>query len=162
MCRTRIIQCEQQFCPRVMHRQKAWVFPSWMTLISNLSVFQGVYPVQLNPPTSQQLCLLCRTMAPKFANQLPIRNVGRTCNGSGNVWNWESRSRCTGTLQNTAPHKIRCDNLFFNFAAWRCYACNLRRKHPEKRSWVAKTNPLKRLVCWLENLRFQFQKLLCK
>ena len=52
-------------------------------------------------------------MAPKFANQLPIRNVGRTCNGSGNVWNWESRSRCTGTLENTAPHKIRCDNFFF-------------------------------------------------
>ena len=44
-----------------MHRQKAYVFPSWMTLISNLSVFQGVYPVQLNPPTSQKLCLLCRT-----------------------------------------------------------------------------------------------------
>ena len=63
-------------------------------------------------------------MAPKFANQLPIRNVGRTCNGSGNVWNWESRSRCTGTLENTAPHKIHCDNFFFNFAAWRCYACN--------------------------------------
>ena len=51
-------------------------------------------------------------MAPKFANQLPIRNVGRTCNGSGNVWNWESRSRCTGTLENTAPHKIRCDIFF--------------------------------------------------
>ena len=56
-------------------------------------------------------------MALKFANQLPIRNVGRTCNGSGDVWNWESRSRCTGTLENTAPHKILCDN-FFNFAAW--------------------------------------------
>ena len=53
-------------------------------------------------------------MAPKFAKQLPIRNVGRTCNGSGDVWNWESRSRCTGTLENTAPQKIRCDNLFFN------------------------------------------------
>ena len=51
-------------------------------------------------------------MAPKFVNQFPIRNVGRTCNGSGNVWNWESRSRCTGTLENTAPHKIRCDNFF--------------------------------------------------
>ena len=51
-------------------------------------------------------------VAHKFANQLPIRNVGRTCNGSGNVWNWESRSRCTGTLENTAPHKIHCDNLF--------------------------------------------------
>ena len=51
-------------------------------------------------------------MAPKFANQLPVRNVGRTCNGSGNVWNWESRSWCTGTLENTAPHKIRCDNFF--------------------------------------------------
>ena len=51
-------------------------------------------------------------MAPKFANQLPIRNVGRTCNGSGNVWNWESRSRRTGTLENTAPHKIHCDNFF--------------------------------------------------
>ena len=51
-------------------------------------------------------------MVPKFANQLPIRNVGRTCNGSGNVWNWESRSRCTGTLENTAPHKICCDNFF--------------------------------------------------
>ena len=59
-------------------------------------------------------------MVPKFANQLPIRNVGRTCNGSGNVWNWESRSRCTGTLENTAPHKILCDNFFYNFAAWRC------------------------------------------
>ena len=101
-------------------------------------------------------------MAPKFANQLPIRNVGRTCNGSGDVWNWESRSRCTGTLENTALQKIRCDNFFFLFAAWRCYACNLRRNHPEKRRWVAKTNASKRLVCWLENLRFQFQKLLCK
>ena len=50
-------------------------------------------------------------MAPKFANQLPIRNVGRTCNGSGNVWNWELRSWCTGTLENTPPHKIRCDIL---------------------------------------------------
>ena len=48
-------------------------------------------------------------MGPKFANQLPIRNVGRTCNGSGNVWNWESRSRCTGTLENAAPPKILCD-----------------------------------------------------
>ena len=57
-------------------------------------------------------------MAPKFANQLPTRNVGRTCNGSGNVWNWESRSRCTEALENTAPHKIGCDNLFLNFAAW--------------------------------------------
>ena len=57
-------------------------------------------------------------MGPKFANQLQIRNVGRMCNGSGNVWNWESRSRCTGTLENTAPHKIRCDNFFLNFAAW--------------------------------------------
>ena len=56
-------------------------------------------------------------MVPKFANQLPIRNVGRTCNGSGNVWNWESWSRCTGTLENTAPHKIRCDDCFLNFAA---------------------------------------------
>ena len=53
-------------------------------------------------------------MAPKFANQLPIRNVGRTCNGSGNVWSSESRLRCTGTLENTAPHKIRCD-IFFLF-----------------------------------------------
>ena len=52
-------------------------------------------------------------MASKFANQLPIRNVGRTCNGSGNVWNWESRSRFTGTLENAAPYKIRCD--FFSF-----------------------------------------------
>ena len=101
-------------------------------------------------------------MAPKFANQLPIRNVGRTCNGSGNVWNWESRSRCAGTLENTAPHKIRCDNFFLNFAVWRCYVCNLRRNHPEKRRWVAKTKASKRLVCWLKNLRFQFQKLLCK
>ena len=101
-------------------------------------------------------------MAPKFANQLPIRNVGRTCNDSGNVWNWESRSRCTGTLENTAPHKIRCNIYIFNFAAWRCYACNLRRNHPEKCRWVAKTIASKRLVCWLENSCFQFQKLLCK
>ena len=101
-------------------------------------------------------------MVPKFANQLPIRNVGRTCNGSGNFWNWESRSRCTEALENTAPHKIRCDNLFLNFAAWRCYACNLRRNHPEKRRWVAKTNASKRLVCWLENSCLQFQKLLHK
>ena len=50
-------------------------------------------------------------MALKFANQLPIRNVGRTYNGSGNDWNWKSRSRCTGTLENTAPKKIRCDNF---------------------------------------------------
>ena len=28
---------------------------------------------------------LLHIMAPKFANQLPIRNIGRTCNGSGNV-----------------------------------------------------------------------------
>ena len=51
-------------------------------------------------------------MEPKFANQSPIRNVGRTCNGGGNVWNWESRSRCTGKLENTAPHKIRCESFF--------------------------------------------------
>ena len=50
--------------------------------------------------------------APKFASQLLIRNVGRTRNGSGNVWNWESQSRCMGTLENAAPHKIRCDNFF--------------------------------------------------
>ena len=68
-------------------------------------------------------------MAPKFANQLPIRNVGRTCNGSRNVWNWESQSRCMGTLENTLPHKIRCDNFFLNFAAWRFYLCNLHRNH---------------------------------
>ena len=48
-------------------------------------------------------------MAPKFANQLLIRNVGRTCNRTGSVWHWESRSRCTGTLENTTP---RCDNFF--------------------------------------------------
>ena len=101
-------------------------------------------------------------MAPKFANQLPIRNVGRTCNGSGNVWNWESRYRCTGKLENTAPHKIRCDNFFLNFVAWRCYPCNLCWNHPEKSWWDAKTNASKRLVCWLENSRFQFQKSLCK
>ena len=50
-------------------------------------------------------------MAPKFANQLPIRNVGCTCNGSGKVWYWESQSQCMGTLENTVPHKIRCDNF---------------------------------------------------
>ena len=83
-----------------------------MALISNVSVFQAVYPVQLKPPTSLKLCVLCRTVAPKFANQLPIRNVGRTCNGSGDFWNWESRSRCMGTQENTAPHKIRCDIFF--------------------------------------------------
>ena len=55
-------------------------------------------------------------MVPKFANQLPIRNAGRTCNGSGNVWNWESQSRCTRTVKNTAPHKIRCDILFLIFS----------------------------------------------
>ena len=55
---------------------------------------------------------LPHSMAPKFANQLPIRNVGSTCNGSGNVWNWESRSWCMGTLEYTAPHKIHCDNFF--------------------------------------------------
>ena len=91
-------------------------------------------------------------MAPKFANQLPIRNVGRTCN-SGNVWNWESQSRCTEALENTAPHKIRCDNLFFNFAAWRiCNACNLRRNHPEKRRWVAK--PTHQSI-WFADLRIR-------
>ena len=56
---------------------------------------------------------LPHNIAPKFVNQLPLRNVGRTCNGSGNVWNWESRSRCTGTLENAAPHKIRCGIFFF-------------------------------------------------
>ena len=39
---------------------------------------------------------LTHIMAPNFARQLLIINVGRTCNGSGNVWNWESRSRDTG------------------------------------------------------------------
>ena len=73
MCRTRIIQCHQQFCPRLMHRQKAQVFPSWMTLISNISAFQGVYPVQLNPPTSQQLCLLCRTSQCCWKSKIPGR-----------------------------------------------------------------------------------------
>ena len=76
-------------------------------------------------------------MAPKFSKQLPIRNVGRTCNGSRNVCNWESRSRCTGTLENIAPHKIRCD-IFFYFVACRCHPCNLRRNHQGKRWWVAK------------------------
>ena len=91
-------------------------------------------------------------MAPKFANQLPIRNVGRTCNGSGNVWNWESRSRCMGTLENTAPHKIHCDNFFFYFAAWRCYACNLRQNHPEKRDELRK--PTHQSV-WFADLRIR-------
>ena len=50
--------------------------------------------------------ILPHIMAPKFANQLPIRNVGRTCNSSGNVWNWESWFRCTGTLENTAAWRI--------------------------------------------------------
>ena len=78
-------------------------------------------------------------MGPKFANQLLIRNVGPTCKGSGNVWNWESRSRCTGTLENTAPHKIRCDNFFLNFAAWRCYARNADelRKPTHQSVWFA-------------------------
>ena len=51
-------------------------------------------------------------MAPKFTSQLAIRNVGHTCNGSGNVRNWEPRSRCTGTLENTVPHEICCDIFF--------------------------------------------------
>ena len=50
-------------------------------------------------------------MAPKFANQLPIRNVGRTCKGSGNVWNWESRSRCTEHWR--TPRLIRFAVTFF-------------------------------------------------
>ena len=104
-------------------------------------------------------------IAPKFASQLLIRNVGRACNGSGNIWNWESRSRCPGTLQNAVPHKIRCAiffNMLLNFAAWTCYPCNLRRIHQEKRGWDAKTNAWKLLICWLENSRFHIQKLLCK
>ena len=99
-------------------------------------------------------------MASKFANQLLIGNVGRTCNGSGNVWNWKSRSRCTRTLENVAPHKIRCDIFSYYFASWRCYPCNLYRNHLEKRWLVAKTNASKLLVCCLENSRFRFQKLL--
>ena len=55
---------------------------------------------------------LPHVMAPKFANQLPIRNVGRTCNSSENASNWESWCRCKGTPENAAPHKIRCDNFF--------------------------------------------------
>ena len=51
-------------------------------------------------------------MAPKFANQLPIRNVGSTYKHNGNVWNCEMWSRCTETLENAAPHKIRCDIVF--------------------------------------------------
>ena len=50
-------------------------------------------------------------MAPKFANQLPIRNVGRMCNDRGNVWNWESRFRCMGTLKTL--HLIRFAVTFF-------------------------------------------------
>ena len=98
-------------------------------------------------------------MALKFANQLPIRNVGRTCNGSGNVWNWESRSRCIGTLENTAPHKIHCDNFFF-FCSLEMLCVQFASKPPRETRWVVKTNTSKRLVCWLESSRFQFQKLL--
>ena len=65
---------------------------------------------------------------------------------------------------NTRQHRASrfAVTFFFNFAAWRCYPCNLHRNHQEKRWWVAKTNASKRLVCWLENSRFKFQKLLCK
>ena len=122
-----------------------------MTLISNLSVFQGVYPVQLNPPTSQQLCLLNlpHIMMPKSANQLPIRNVGRTCNGNGNVWNWESRSRCTGTLENTVPLKIRCDN-FLKFCSVEMFSVQFASKPPREMLMSCENQRLKAfgLLTW--------------
>ena len=52
--------------------------------------------------------------------------------------------------------------MLLNFATWRCYPRNLRQNYQEKRCWVTKINASKRLVCWLENLHFHFQKLLCK
>ena len=88
MCRTRIIQRQQQFCPRVVHWQKALVFPIWMTSVSYLSVFQGVYPELFEPPTSQHMCILCHTSwCLNSRANYRSGNVGRTCNGSGNVWN---------------------------------------------------------------------------
>ena len=122
-----------------------------MTLISNISVFQGVYPVQLNPPTSQQLCLLCRTSwRLNSRNQLPIRNVGRTCNGSGNVWNWESRSRCMGTLENTAPHKIHCDNFFFKFCSVEMLCVQFASKPPREMQMSCENQHIKAfgLLTW--------------
>ena len=85
---------------------------SWITLISYLSVFHSVYPEQLNPPTSQQLCLLCRTSW-RLHSRTNYRQKCRThVQRQRNVWNWKSRSRCTGTLGNAVPHKPRCDSFF--------------------------------------------------
>ena len=75
-------------------------------------------------------------MVPKFARQLLIRKVACLCNYSRNVWNWESWSRCTRTLENATPYKIYCDN-FFNI----CYS-NLQRGFVIRAIYVetAKTN----------------------
>ena len=134
-----------------------------MTLISNISVFQGVYPVQLNTPTSQQFVFtLPHIMAPKFSNHLPNGNVGRTCSGSGNVWNWESRSRCMGTLENTEPHKIRCDIFFFKFCSVEMLSVQFAPKPPRETLMSCENQRIKAFGLLTWESRFQFQKLLCK
>ena len=84
-------------------------------------------------------------MAPKFANQLPIRNVGCTCNSSGNVLNWESQSRCMGTLENTAPHKIHCDNFFFKFCSVEMLCMQFASKPPRETEMSCENQDIKSL-----------------
>ena len=144
-----------------MHRQKA----QDLSELNDTNIIYFVVPVRISQAVESInfttiVFTLPHIVAPLFTNQLPIRNVERTCNGSRNVWN--SESRCTGTLENAAPHKICCDNFWLYFAAWKCYPCNLRQNHQEKGWWLAKTNTSELLVGWLENSRVHFQKLLCK
>ena len=79
-------------------------------------MFQVVYPEQLNPPTSQQLCLLCHTSwhINSRAHYLS-GNVGRTCNGSGDVWNWEPRSRCREHWKRLIRFAVTSNNIFLKF-----------------------------------------------
>ena len=134
-----------------------------MTLISCSKVFQRVYPKQLNPPTSQQLCLLCRTSwrTNPWAN-FRSGNIGldvhrqRECPKLGIAvkMHVNTGERLLRFAITCATNIFKCTVL--NFAAWTCYPYNLCRNHQEKRRWVAKTNASKLLICRLENSRFHF------
>ena len=126
-------------------------------------MFKRVYPKQLNPPTSQQLCLLCRTSwrTNPWANYRS-GNIGldvhrqRECPKLGIAVKMHGNTgeRFLRFAVTCATNIFKCTVL--NFAAWTCYPRNLCRNHQEKRRWVAKTNASKLFICRLENWRFHF------
>ena len=69
----------------VSYLSRAYIPSSWIHQLHNICVYFKF--------TSQLLIRKCRTY---------VLFLRRTCNGSRKLLNWESRSRCKGTLENAS------------------------------------------------------------